>query len=124
MEEEFATLITNNTCDLVPRPIGSNVVTDKWIFKHKFNYDDSLERYKACWVLCGITQQPSVDYDETFSLMVKPVMVSMVLSVPVSRSWPVHQLDMKNVFLHDTVSETVYYSQPTGFVDFVQPNHV
>jgi hypothetical protein len=40
MEEEFAALIANNTCDLVPRP-------DKWIFKHKFNSDGSLERYKA-----------------------------------------------------------------------------
>jgi hypothetical protein len=47
MEEEFAALITNSTCDLVPRPIGSNVVTDKWIFKHKFNSDGFLERYKA-----------------------------------------------------------------------------
>jgi hypothetical protein len=43
MEEEFAAFITNNTWDLIPHPIGSNVVTGKWIFKHKFNSDDSLE---------------------------------------------------------------------------------
>jgi hypothetical protein len=47
MEEEFAALITNNTWDLVPCPIGSNVITDMWIFKHKFNSDASLERYNA-----------------------------------------------------------------------------
>jgi hypothetical protein len=56
MEEEFAALITNSTWDLVPHPVGSNVVTSKWIFKHKFNSDGSLKRYKARWVLRGFTQ--------------------------------------------------------------------
>jgi hypothetical protein len=41
-EEEYDALITNNTWDLVPRPVDSNVITDKWIFKHKFNFDGTL----------------------------------------------------------------------------------
>jgi hypothetical protein len=53
IEEEFAALITNNTWDLVPHPVGSNVITEKRIFKYKFNSDGSLEWYKAHWVLCG-----------------------------------------------------------------------
>ena len=122
MEEEFAALIANKTCDFVPRPVGSNVVTGKWIFKHKFNSDGSLEWYKARWVLRGFTQRPDVDYDETFSPVVKPATVRTVLSLAVSRSWPVHQLDVKNAFLHGTLSETVYCSQPTGFVDPAQPD--
>jgi hypothetical protein len=124
MEEEFAALIANNTWDLVPRPVGSNVITDKWIFKHKFNSDGSLEPYKAHWVLCDFTQRPGIDYDETFSLVLKPATVRTILSLVVSRSWPVHQLDVKNVFLHDTLSETVYCSLSTGFVDPAQPDCV
>jgi hypothetical protein len=120
MEEEFATLIANNTWDLLPRPVGSSVITGKWIFKHKFNSDGSLERYKACWVLRSFTQRPGVDYDETFSPVVKPATIRTILSLAVSRSWPVHQLDVKNTFLHSTLSETVYCSQPTGFVDPTQ----
>jgi hypothetical protein len=49
-------------------------------------------------------------------------MVHTLLSLAVSRSWLVHQLDMNNVFLHDTLSEIVYCSQPTGFVEPVQPD--
>jgi hypothetical protein len=55
MEEEYDGLIANNTWDLVPRPVGSNVITSKWIFKHKFNSGNTLEWYKAHWVLSGFT---------------------------------------------------------------------
>jgi len=65
-----------------------------------------------------------VDYDETFSLVVKPATVRTVLSLTLSRSWPVHQLDVKNVFLHGTLSETVYCSQPAGFVDSSRPGYI
>jgi hypothetical protein len=51
MKEEFAALIANNTRDPIPCPVGSNVVTAKWIFRHKFNSNGSLEWYKARWVL-------------------------------------------------------------------------
>jgi hypothetical protein len=124
MEEEYDVLITNNTWDLVPRPVGSNVITNKWIFKLKFNSDSTLEWYKAHWVLRGFTQRPDIDYDETFSLVVKPTTICMVLLLVVSRSWPVHELDMKNTFLDGTLLETVYCSKPTGFVDPTQPDRV
>jgi hypothetical protein len=55
MEEEYDAFIANNTWDLVPRPVGSNVVIGKWVFKQKFNSDGTLEQYKACWVLHGFT---------------------------------------------------------------------
>jgi hypothetical protein len=59
-----------------------------------------------------------VDYDETFNLIVKPATVRIVLTLAISRGWLVHQLDVKNAFLHDTLTETVYYSQP-----IVDPAH-
>ena len=46
------------------------------------------------------------------------------MSLALSQDWPIHQLDVKNVFLHGTLSETVYCSQPTGFVDSAHPSHV
>jgi hypothetical protein len=67
MEVEYAALMSNDTWDLVPRHHIANIVTSKWIFKHKFKVGGTLEWYKARWVLCGFTQRPSVDYDEAFN---------------------------------------------------------
>jgi hypothetical protein len=67
MDEEYVALMSNDTWDLVLCPHGANVVTFKWIFKHKFKADVTLERYKARWILRGFTQCPSINYDVTFS---------------------------------------------------------
>jgi hypothetical protein len=47
MEEEYETLLSNSTWDLVPRPPRASVITNKWIFKHMLKADGSLDRYKA-----------------------------------------------------------------------------
>jgi hypothetical protein len=62
---------------------------------HKLCADGTLDRYKARWVLRGFTQHPGVDYDETFSPVVKPATVHMVLATAVSRTWPIQQFDVK-----------------------------
>jgi hypothetical protein len=93
---------------LVSRPPRANVVTDKWIFKHKLKANDSLDRYKARWVLREFTQHPEVDYDETFSPVVKSATVRTMLTLVVSRGWPVHQLNIKNAYLHGTLFDTIY----------------
>jgi hypothetical protein len=124
MEEEYEALLSKRTWDLVPRPPGANVVTGKWILKHKLKAGGSLDRYKTRWVLWGFTQLPSVDFDETFSPVVKHATICTVLTLVLSRCWPVHQLDVKNAFLHDTLSETVYCSQPTGFINPGHPDLV
>jgi hypothetical protein len=124
MSDEFSALQKNNTWDLVPRPSGANIVTDKWVYRHKFRPDGSLERYKARWVLRGFTQRPGIDFDEIFSPVVKPATIRTVLTVALFHNWHVHLLDVKNAFLHGTLDETVYCVQPAGFVDSSQPDHV
>ncbi|WVZ53780.1 hypothetical protein U9M48_004676, partial [Paspalum notatum var. saurae] len=123
MIDEYQALLDNDTWRLVPRPPGANVVTGKWIFKHKFHSDGTLARHKARWVVRGFSQQPGVDYDETFSPVVKPATIRVVLSIAAARTWPIHQLDVKNALLHGHLEETVYCQQPSGFVDQSAPDH-
>jgi hypothetical protein len=124
MAEEHKALIDNGTWRLVPRPPGANIVTSKWLFKHKFNSDGSLARHMARWVVRGFSQQAGVDYDETFNPVVKPATIRTVLSIVASRDWPIRQLDVKNAFLHGHLEETVYCQQPSVFVDPAAPDHI
>uniref|UniRef100_A0A8R7UMI0 Reverse transcriptase Ty1/copia-type domain-containing protein n=1 Tax=Triticum urartu TaxID=4572 RepID=A0A8R7UMI0_TRIUA len=124
MRSEFDAFKQNDTWELVPRPPSCNVVLGKWLFRHKFHADGSLARYKARWVCRGFSQQPGIDYDETFSPVVKPSTIRAVLSIATSSHWPIHQLDVKNAFLHGTLTETVYCQQPQGFEDPSFPDHV
>ncbi|GJS56688.1 ribonuclease H-like domain-containing protein [Tanacetum coccineum] len=100
------------------------MVHSMWLFKHKFHADGTLSHYKARLVANDSSQQLGVDFDETFSLVVKLATIRTVLSLVVSRQWPIHQLDVKNAFLNGDLSETVYMHQPPGFVDNRYPHHV
>ncbi|GJT40738.1 ribonuclease H-like domain-containing protein [Tanacetum coccineum] len=124
MLDEYNALIKNNTWILVPRPSDANIVRSLWLFRHKYNADGTLNRYKARLVANGSTQLTGIDVDETFSPVVKPATIRTVLSLALSRHWPVHQLDVKNAFLHGSLSETVYMQQPPGFRDSQHPDHV
>ncbi|GJV57215.1 ribonuclease H-like domain-containing protein [Tanacetum coccineum] len=122
MLNEYDALITNGTWVLVPHPAIVNAVCCMWLFRHKFHADGSLSRYKACLVANGRSQQQVIiDCDETFSPVVKPATIHTVLSLAVSRAWTIHQLDVKNAFLHGYLSETDYMHQPPELVFSTKP---
>ncbi|GKB28811.1 ribonuclease H-like domain-containing protein [Tanacetum coccineum] len=124
MYDEYNALVKNGTWLLIPRSAGVNMVRSMWLFKHKFHVDGTLSRYKARLVANGSSQQQGVDFDETFSLVVKLATIRMVLSLAVSRQWPIQQLDVKISFLNVDLSKIVYMHQPLGFVDNPYPHHV
>jgi hypothetical protein len=124
MHEEFQALQKQGTWSLVPPPSTKNIVGCKWVYKLKYNSDGTIARYKARLVAKGFHQHYGIDFDETFSPVVKPPTIRLVLSLAVSLNWPLRQLDVKNAFLHETLKEEVYMTQPQGYVNPNQPNHV
>lgn len=108
MADEFNALIDNHTWDLVPFADNMNVVTCKWIYKIKYRSDGTIKRPKARVVARGIHQLVGIDFHETFSPVVKPTTVRLVIFIVVSCRWVVRQLDIKNAFLYGFLQEEVY----------------
>ncbi|KAJ9561370.1 hypothetical protein OSB04_006530 [Centaurea solstitialis] len=88
----------------------------RWLYRHKFDSKGNLDRYEGQCVAQGFSQLPSLDFDDTFSLVIKPATIRIVLSIAMSKNWPIHQLDVKNAFLDGDLSEEVYMKQPSSYV--------
>ena len=124
MDDEFKALTDQKTSVLVPKPHGRHPVGYKWVYKIKHNADGSISRYKARLVAKGYNQEYGHDYSETFSPVIRQETIRMVLSLVVCNNCLINQLDVSNAFLHGMLDETIYITQPPGYVDPRLPQHV
>lgn len=117
MFSEYQALKHQETLTLVPSSSYQNLVGCRWVYKLNRNSDGSTARYKARLVAKGYHQQQQMNFDETFSPVVKPATIRLVLSIIAQQRWFLRQLDVSNAFLHGFLKDTIYMKQPLGFID-------
>jgi len=115
MQEEYDSLVVNNTWSLVPLPKGRKPISCKWVFKIKHGVHGEVECYKAKLVARGFTQTFGVDYNETFAPIAKFVSIHCILALAAIEDMEIHQMDIKTTFLNGDLEEEIYMEQPQGF---------
>nr|GEW69321.1 retrotransposon protein, putative, Ty1-copia subclass [Tanacetum cinerariifolium] len=110
--------------ELVPRPDKVMVITLKWIYKVKLDELGGILKNKSCLVARGYRQEEGIDFEESFAPVARLEAIWIFLAYVAHKNMEVYQMDVKTTFLNSILREEVYVTQPDGFVDQDNPNHV
>ncbi|GKB28619.1 retrovirus-related pol polyprotein from transposon TNT 1-94, partial [Tanacetum coccineum] len=124
MQEELHKFECLEVWELVPRPDKVMVITLKWIYKVKLDKLGGILKNKARLVARGYRQEEGIDFEESFALVARLEAVRIFLAFAAYMNMIVYQMDVKTAFLNGILREEVYVSQPDGFMDPKNPNHV
>ena len=115
IDSEYESLIENETWELVELPSERKAIGCKWVFKVKHASNGEVERFKARLVAKGYAQKYGVDFEETFSPVVRLSSIRALIAFAVQHDMLIHQMDVVTAFLNGTLDEEIYMQQPDGY---------
>ncbi|GKE74061.1 retrovirus-related pol polyprotein from transposon TNT 1-94 [Tanacetum coccineum] len=124
MQEDLNEFERLKVWEPVPRPDRVMIITLKWIYKVKLDELGGVLKNKARLVARRYRQEEDIDFEESFALVARLEAILIFISFVAHMNMVVYQMDVKTVFLNGIQREEVYVSQPDGFVDPENPNHV
>nr|GEW87985.1 hypothetical protein [Tanacetum cinerariifolium] len=110
--------------ELVDRPLCTNVINLKWLWKNKHDEENTVIRNKSRLVAKGYAQKEGVDFEESFAPVARLKAVRLFIAYAAHKSFTIYQMDVKTAFLYGPLKEDVYVNQPDGFVDPYHPDKV
>nr|GFA60046.1 hypothetical protein [Tanacetum cinerariifolium] len=124
MQEELHQFDRLDVWELVDRPLCTNVINLKWLWKNKRDEENTVIRNKSRLVAKGYAQNEGVDFEESFAPIARLEAVRLFIAYAVHKSFTIYQMDVKTAFLYGPLKEEVYVNQPDGFVNPYHPNQV
>lgn len=115
MKSEYDSLIANEVWKIVDRPIGQNVIKSKWVFKRKHDASGNFSKFKARLVARGFSQKQGIDYNDTFSPVVRHSTMRILFSLANDLNLSIDHIDVACAFLNGNLNETIFMEQPIGF---------
>jgi len=123
MDREMENLRSHDVYDLVPRAPGLRTLRLGWVLHRKFK-NGVFEKNKARVVARGNHQRPGVDYNESFSPVMRLESLRTLLALAAIRDLDVVQFDITSAYLHGTLKEELYMEQPEGYKVVEKPDWV
>lgn len=117
MNSEYKSLIENETWVLNDAPKDRKIVKCKWVFTTKRDVNGKILKYKARLVAKGYSQEEGIDYNETFSPVVRYSSIRLLLSLAAKMNLNIRQMDAVTAFLNGILSEEIWMEQPEGYSD-------
>nr|GEY31992.1 hypothetical protein [Tanacetum cinerariifolium] len=124
MPEELHKFDRLDIWKLVDRPLCTNVINLKWLWKNKLDEENTVIRNKSRLVAKGYAQKEGVDFEESFTPVARLEAVRSFIVYAAHKSFTVYQMDVITAFLYGPLKEEVYVNQPDGFVDPYHPDKI
>ena len=124
MQAEYDALIENKTWTLTDLPTNAKVIDSKWVFKTKLDQDGNIDRFKARLVVKGCCQRKGIDYQETYSPVVRYNSIRLILGLAVKYDFDIDHMDAVTAFLQGDLNDDIFIQQPELFEVRGQENKV
>nr|GEZ35369.1 Gag-Pol polyprotein [Tanacetum cinerariifolium] len=123
MQEELHRFDRLDVWELVDRPLCTNVINLKWIWKNKRDEENTVIRNKSRLVAKGYAQKEGVDFEESFVPVARLEAVRLFIAYAAHKSFTIYQMDIKIAFLYGPLKEEVNLDSPIPSWNIYKPSY-
>lgn len=111
MKSEMNSLVKNKSYEIVKLPPGKEVLKTKWVLTEKRD-KAGKKKFKARLVIKGCSQKQGINYQETFSPVVKYASLRYLFSLAAKENLRIDHMDVTTAYLQSDLNEEIHVQPP------------